>query len=670
MISYDVFDTLITRKTIFPNGIFLVVQEQLDMHKELQEYKFLCKNFKILRMDAERQARIKALKYGVKEVTLEQIYQELQLRTSIPTQIKEQILQMEINAEIDNSYPIRQNIELLKQHYQAGKKIILISDMYLEEPIIRKILIQWDSIFEKIPIYVSADWKCTKGNGLLFLEVAKAEHQSFGDWVHYGDNKICDYFMPKMLGIDARWLQNEEMTTWEKELGSKLDIQNNLPLQYFIGAARIIRIENKLNLAGKVGASIGGMLLYPYVLWLIKRSIEYNIKRLYFVARDGYVLKIIADEIISYNELDIETKYVYGSRIAWRTDDLSIQEKELLLGYLEQEGNFSDENYAFVDLSASGYTMSCITDILFEKYKIRTKAFFYALEAATNRVSKSFFFFSFCTEYSTYIEYFCRAPHNVTLGYKIKDSKIIPKIMDENEVIWEKSGLLDYINGTKLITKKISSWYLADVLETPMLAQGIMDYCIQNPCKEIADFLGNIPHSGSWYDEKWFSPKLTLKDIYMIYMYCTIEPFSEIYHGCNITFSLVRTEDKIVKWKNFFESHYDGFLGKMVQLYKNRKYLIPYGSRKKIIIYGAGNIGKKFHRHLLFNNRYKIVAWTDMNYEKYKKQKVVSLSKALEKKFDYIVVAIANRHSYDDMCQIFEKLGIDRSKIQYYKEAL
>lgn len=65
-----------------------------------------------------------------------------------------------------------------------------------------------------------------------------------------------------------------------------------------------------------MGGMLGGPLFFPYVKWVIDKSMKLGIKRLYFVARDGYVLKRIADQIIAGEE--IETKYIYGSRQAWQ----------------------------------------------------------------------------------------------------------------------------------------------------------------------------------------------------------------------------------------------------------------------------------------------------------------------------------------------------------------
>ena len=58
--------------------------------------------------------------------------------------------------------------------------------------------------------------------------------------------------------------------------------------------------------------------MYNYVDYIIAQALERNLKTLYFVARDGYILKLIADRIISKKGLGLKTKYIYGSRLAWK----------------------------------------------------------------------------------------------------------------------------------------------------------------------------------------------------------------------------------------------------------------------------------------------------------------------------------------------------------------
>lgn len=56
----------------------------------------------------------------------------------------------------------------------------------------------------------------------------------------------------------------------------------------------------------------------PYVNWAVKHALKHGIECLYFISRDGYHLKRIADVIIKEKHYPIRTKYIYGSRKAWR----------------------------------------------------------------------------------------------------------------------------------------------------------------------------------------------------------------------------------------------------------------------------------------------------------------------------------------------------------------
>lgn len=51
---------------------------------------------------------------------------------------------------------------------------------------------------------------------------------------------------------------------------------------------------------------------------MIHHALEQKIECLYFIARDGYHLKRIADTIIEEKNYNIKTKYIYGSRKTWR----------------------------------------------------------------------------------------------------------------------------------------------------------------------------------------------------------------------------------------------------------------------------------------------------------------------------------------------------------------
>ena len=83
-------------------------------------------------------------------------------------------------------------------------------------------------------------------------------------------------------------------------------------------------------------------------------------------------------------------------------------------------------------------------------------------------------------------------------------------------------------------------------------------------------------------------------------------------------------------------------------------YLFPYDlvpQNSKIVLYGAGNIGKDFYIQLCAFNRgsnsrggYTLVKWVDKNFDLYESNSLFDNSKNLIKySFDYIVIAVKNK---------------------------
>lgn len=62
------------------------------------------------------------------------------------------------------------------------------------------------------------------------------------------------------------------------------------------------------------GANVIGPLYTAFVWWTLKKAGTAGIKRLYFMARDGLILKEIADLLISTSHFDIEARYLHVSR--------------------------------------------------------------------------------------------------------------------------------------------------------------------------------------------------------------------------------------------------------------------------------------------------------------------------------------------------------------------
>lgn len=336
MYSFDIFDTIITRTIATPKGIFAIMQQRLQndsAYDDIDEH--IRNHFYNLRICAERLARDSYYDTEVHDITLVQIYEALGAGGMLTEGQSERLQALEIQTEYDNIIGITANIQKIKSLIQSGNKVVLISDMYLDKEVIRKLLVKVDTVFETIPIYVSSEYKKTKYEGDLYELAAEKENEgSFKDWYHIGDNAEGDFLKAASYGIRSEHYRFEPLQPYEEQL--LIGNENNAAVQIFTGTSRNSRLmfakapaisgSVVQNRAFRAGCGLGGPMLYPYIQWVLRQCEIHNIKRLYFIARDGYVLKKIADKLIAWSGQDIKTYYFYGSRKAWRLPSLTIDE--------------------------------------------------------------------------------------------------------------------------------------------------------------------------------------------------------------------------------------------------------------------------------------------------------------------------------------------------------
>ncbi len=316
--SFDIFDTLITRKTATPKGIFAIMQRRLMQDREFSSISlYIRENFYELRIYAEEIARYSILSQeGKEEVTLEEIYHGFLLTGSVTEQEVLQLQQLELEVEYECSIPIKENIEKLKKRYSSLNTIVLISDMYLDADTIRQLLLKHDSIFKEMKIFVSSEYRKQKSSGALFACVKNKEKLEEKKWIHIGDNTVADKSGAEKAGICSELYQYPSFFEFEKQVLDALEA--DMDVQLMIGTSRNLRIGCKKGLAYHMGTSFGGNLIFPYMQWVISESLKKGIQHLYFIARDGFILKQVADLIIEKYLYPIKTSYIYGSRKAWR----------------------------------------------------------------------------------------------------------------------------------------------------------------------------------------------------------------------------------------------------------------------------------------------------------------------------------------------------------------
>ncbi|MBR1642065.1 MAG: hypothetical protein IJ683_07075 [Butyrivibrio sp.] len=326
--SYDVFDTVITRRTATPKGIFALMQERLICDASYESIsEDIRTNFYEYRVDAEVYARKHYLKNGVDEITIEDIYRAMAITGLLSDTDKAELIRLEEDLEIENVLPIETSIEEIKALLKNGERVVLISDMYLPVNVVRDMLKKAGDGLGAIPLYLSSEVKRTKASGTLFYFVAEKEGDSFDEWTHVGDNERSDLDVPRELGINARLFPKKKMIDMEYDY-----IRSNptdVKAQLLIGAAKFCRYYGDDSNAWNTGNSISAVFLFSYANWIVRNALSRGFKTLYFIARDGYLVKRIVDVILQAGEYDIKTKYIYGSRKAWRFPSITGKAEEI-----------------------------------------------------------------------------------------------------------------------------------------------------------------------------------------------------------------------------------------------------------------------------------------------------------------------------------------------------
>lgn len=702
--SFDVFDTLITRKTATPLGVFAYMQKKLQEEKSyFRVHSFIRDNFYELRIGAENAARKYFYSKEIQDVTLEQIY-EVMGRTACLTEAdKDMLATLERETEIELSVGIDSNIDYLHKLYEQGERIVLISDMYLDSATIRNMLVKADPVFENISLYVSSEIMKTKGFGELYSYVMEKEQILVQEWVHIGDNSHSDVSVPEKMGITVRPVKEKTLLPCEEaSLNAR---KTDVYVQLAIGAAANARMfSENTGAAYRYGTSLGGNIAYSYVCWLIHRSLELGIKRLYFIARDGYLLKEIADSIIVKNQYDIKTFYIYGSRKAWRMAALSEEhfdislmlqwdtivkncqidklaelfeiEEDTLRTFLADEYKDREEAVSveeFKKVVSALENNFAFKDFILQQQKEKHVLLRQYLEQNVDASDDKFAFVELIGSgytqraLSYVMEEICAYPIR-TFFYQL-DAQMdtdnckyycyMPAIMSDG-------GIMELFysapHGHTVGYCMTENGMVAPILDKEneaLLEYGLKDYILG-----IQDFLKEYVKSVDWVKDESENPDLSL--FYRRYLAGDLDDELLAYIG-DMPYKANGTEGLAVKYAPVLTKEIlrllcvSGGYSKAMEMYHGVNFSLSkkrsnqelwnrlrkiYGFpidklKKRIAIYGAGKFGKALYEEIGMNADKEVVLWVDKNYEKLSNE--ISQLSPIEKlaKAEYEQVVIA-----------------------------
>ena len=175
VVSFDIFDTLLTRPVLHPKDIFHLVAARVKKRLNL--------DFIAMRWKAEERLGFHA--------NIHEIYEDIQQRFRLDRQTAQTLMDEEIRCETILLGPRPEIKKLYDEAVSQGKRIIAVSDMYLPGNILKGILRK--NGYEPDAIYVSCDYRQRKSTGSLYNIVISKESVQPSEILHIGDDYTSDF---------------------------------------------------------------------------------------------------------------------------------------------------------------------------------------------------------------------------------------------------------------------------------------------------------------------------------------------------------------------------------------------------------------------------------------------------------------------------------------------
>lgn len=444
--SYDVFDTCLVRACGNPLCVFDIMANRILSGKNIA-----CKmDFAQERINGELRARTKFVNPTNEDITLEQIYSCCDFSIWTNWSNKE-IQNIELRVESEMLLPVRSIQNEIMKHRAEGAKIIFISDMYLDDSFILSILVKSGIFQDGDSLFVSCNCGSRKSTGNLYQYVKDKLTIDPKRWIHCGDNYYSDVFIPKKLGIKA-YRVSHTYSYYERLLLSKDFSSQCFFIKILASISRSLVCRYGTSSEVLFASDFVAPLYVLFVLFVLEDAKSRGIAHLYFCARDGYILKVIAENVINlvdrYNNMT--TNYLYVSRKSLYapgfnqldTDNREGTQRELCYKYFDQEG-LTKKKCAIVDLRGTRKCHVAINNIL--NYYGAPSVFGYYLEVVKDRICGSDYEailfgerynrnpINCCFEPSGLFEqYFSITDQKRTCGYELKDDKIYPLFEEED----------------------------------------------------------------------------------------------------------------------------------------------------------------------------------------------------------------------------------------------
>ena len=307
LISFDIFDTLLLRKTLYPQDVFYIMEQKAVLagyhnvegfassRERVREKQFLC--------------------------DIDQIYNWLGNYFDWDDEMVHKMQKLEIETEQEVLIPRKEIIDLFIFAKEMGKHVVLTCDTYFPEKVLKEFLLQF-GIFGYDKLLVSCDLKKDKhtdiSNELLRLSDDPKKI------LHIGDKALSNGTDGEEIGtvLIPSVLELAKNRGWNNSIRKAGSLMERCLLGLII--SKLFRnpfqspnlmecsVENRVR---RFGESVIGAIVIGHLTWFIKKLQENHFAGVLFLARDGWLAYNIYQKI--YEQFNLpKPVYYYANRHA------------------------------------------------------------------------------------------------------------------------------------------------------------------------------------------------------------------------------------------------------------------------------------------------------------------------------------------------------------------
>lgn len=322
-VSFDLYDTLIMRRTFLPQDIWILVES------EIRKRGIRFANYVELR-------KLAISMCNIKYPNLWEIYETIRDLCDVDWDTLKQVYEIELQIENDIYVKREEIVNLLFYAQQLNKEVYIISDMHLPLDTIKVILSNIGIIIDDNCIYLSNERRMSKRDGSMWREFVA--DKIAGQHLHIGDDEVGDIEKPKQWGIITFKIKSPTELLIDSAIG---EIASEVKTAYASATIGIIESEflsNPYSLNGtkgkyyyqtpeQLGFGLFGPVIYTFLKWIKQECQDREIDNVFFFARDGYFLE---QDFLYLNELEkdmnIQSHYLEVSRRACMVANITDRE--------------------------------------------------------------------------------------------------------------------------------------------------------------------------------------------------------------------------------------------------------------------------------------------------------------------------------------------------------